>query len=119
MVFFTLVYAERPATSDANRCLNGVFLYNNRGDAVSELYSYVEGRIIDAYVDAFIESADSLGINIFEHMENNDEPASPEEVQNLLSSINSEQKESVINWYFDLANDECCEAFYQLKTHQL
>lgn len=107
---FTLIYAERPTTSNTLATLNGPTTHNTFDDAISALFEYVKGRIIDCCPEAFIENFNLV-------------PAKPDttyqELHGCFNVLSAPQIVQVVDFYFGHMNDESSECFYKIDTHNI
>lgn len=106
---FTLIYCERPNDAGAEATLNGPFIYETRDQALQIVWDYVAGRIPACCADPFFEEAETLGLEV-------DEDES--DITPILESATPEQREAIIDWYFDYANDDDTEAYYEITEHK-
>jgi len=114
---FTLIFAERPATSDALIALNGPTLHISVDDAVLHLFEYVKDRIVDCCLCEFVEWGQE---NLESFVLSTEElDADNEDVKNALNRIKGVQIEQVVNWYFGYMQNELCEAFYKIEQHEI
>ena len=117
--FFSLIFIER----DRGRCdtqpsLNGPSCFTTKQDALQALWLYVSGRL-DVILDLFVEDALGLDVDLFKFTTDNDEPMSCDELEAVVSSVNSCQIEKIVNWYFNVMDDELCECWFQISEHAL
>lgn len=124
-----LMYFERPQNGDALVAINGPTIHTSHEDAILKLWEYVEGRIMSACKEEFIESCRDLidtennveiglsssGLPIDEVFNGLDD----EHFSKALSALSISNKENIIAFYFDLMNDECNEAVYQISTKMI
>ena len=108
---FTLVFFDRSRDSDAGVAMNGPYLFQTRAEALESLWNYVSGRIPACCADPFFEDAESLGLEI------DDEDDEDDDITPILESANAEQRESIIDWYFEYSDDDETEAFYEITEH--
>lgn len=115
--FFSLVFIERDRASRATKAyLNGPYMFNRKQDALHALWLYVKGRL-DGVRDLFIEDACGLGVDLLKFTADNDEPISYDEFEAVVSSVNSRQIQGIVNWYFDVMDDDLCECWFDLSEH--
>lgn len=105
---FTLVFSERPTDAGAEAALNGPYLFETRAEAYEELWKYVSARVPVCCADPFFEEAESFGLEL-------DEDAT--DITPILESTTPEQREAIIDWYFEFADDDDTEAFYEITEH--
>ncbi|WP_372997559.1 hypothetical protein [Marinobacter sp.] len=105
---FTLVFFDRSRDSDAEAAMNGPYLFQTRAEALETLWTYVQGRILACCADPLFEDAESLGLEI----DNEEDDITP-----ILAAANAEQREAIIDWYFEYSDDDETEAFYEITEH--
>lgn len=113
MNVYSLIYAERCRNGDAANAICGPSLFLTHEQAVEEIYQYVEGRLtgaqLDEYVREHLTQLQSTAINTDDD----------QEMIIYFKSFDTEQKIALIDWFFNYADDETFEAFYQIEEHDL
>jgi hypothetical protein len=116
---YLLTYLERPADSDAMINLVQPDPFLSQNDAYSHLFVYVKSRITDSYKDLFAENAaEEFGIPTFELSDDDSQAITDKQLETAFLYIelhSASMIKSVIDWYFELANDECNECAYSIK----
>lgn len=105
---FTLVFFDHSRDSDAEAAMNGPHLFQTRAEALETLWTYVKSRIPACCADPFFDEAESLGLEIEDEAE---------DITPILESANAQQREAIIDWYFEFSDDEDTEAFYEITEH--
>ncbi len=126
MKVFSLVYLVRPHKVNCLPILSET-VHGSFEEAILKLWHHVAGdgertgQIEELYLDDFIEAiGDNLfDIRLFDFTGDDDEPITTEELNKLFASTSLETKKEVIDWYFELVNDETTEASYRILEHKL
>lgn len=105
---FTLIYAERPATSNTLAALIGPTIHKTFNEALDTVFGYVCGRIIECCPAEFVEDFNLT-------------PAKPntsyQELHGFFKGLTEPQILHVVDWYFGQMNDELSECFYKINPH--
>ena len=113
---FTLIYAERPSTSDALATLNGPSTHKNIAGAIDELYGYVKGRVLDCVPELFIEwIEDEKPDYLFVEA-----AVLSDKVEYALERFTgADEIKEVVDWYFNITGDDTAECFYKIEGHNV
>lgn len=113
--FYTLIFSERPSSSDALISLNGPTLHSTRQSALMKVWKYVAMRIVECCADAYQEwSEENDGIDLVNL--NIHPPQAGKSLAEALCTISDiDIVQRSVDWYFKLMNDETVEAFYQIE----
>lgn len=122
----TLVYFERNIRNNCMPLLSET-VHASREEAILELWKYVagsdnhSGMIEEKCLAEFVEAMrdNEFDIRMFDYTSDNDEQITHEELKALFQQTSTETKEEVINWYFNLMDDETTEADYRIKEHTI
>jgi len=105
---FTLIFFEAPqSVSSLRNAINGPHVFTCRESAVLKLFDYVLGRLSNGWLDGLEDWLERL----------EQYPIDEDEAEKIafLRALSIEQKESLINQYFDLAGDELTHAGYSIE----
>lgn len=122
----TLVYFERNFRNNCMPLLSET-VHVSREEAILELWKYVaggdnhSGMIEEKCLEEFVEAMgdNEFDIRMFDYTSDDDEPITSEELKALFQQTSIETKEEVIDWYFNLMDDETTEAAYRIKEHTI
>lgn len=110
MELYTLTICERSLKARAQQSLIGPFLFARKENAMDCLIEYVSRRIQDTCLDCFIEELDQFGLNI--------NPAIKRDLlTHLIVLLTQEQRQHIIDWYFEHIDSDTFEGFYKMDAH--
>jgi hypothetical protein len=112
----TLIYTECPRDESLSSNLVGPKLHKDAASAIGELFKYITARIPHTCSSAFLEWAED-NIAGYAPLENVGEV---EQAKHVLSGVTHDDDQKVIvDWYFEFANDDENECFYQLDEFEM
>jgi hypothetical protein len=112
---YSLIFIERGRDIDAKSALNGPFIFTFEADAIRRVFYYVRDRIQGAWPDFFLENFDGVS-EVAETLLGKGHKDQVAGLEAFFSAVVDPvvQKE-IVDWYFDVVNDEQVEAFYTLE----
>jgi len=117
MKAYSVVFAEFEITANAPNAIVGPYVYEDMASAVERVFDYVKDRVRASHIDYFSEEAASLEIDIFDTVQDDDEPVSEEEFDTICGKLTVYRKVRMVDWYFDFRNDSEMHAFFEIKNH--
>lgn len=119
---FSLLIIELPLNGHLRSAVKGPWLFPSEFAAENALFRYVVNHVLVTCLDDFLEAAPSLNLPDWACSLDLDKKSKVMKAEaagqeDPLNGLNRDERQRVINWYFNLISGNLREAYFSIKVH--